>query len=123
MGVSDYLPEPIQLAEILKEAGYDAKALKIHQDNMSTIKLLARGKPASENTRHINIRYFFIKDRVDCGEVQIEYCPTDEIPADALTKPLVGDRFYKHRHWLLGCEGRYAGRGVLEYPAQHPVDN
>ena len=34
--------------------------------------------------RHINIRYFFIKDRHDKKELTIKYCPTDEIIGDFL---------------------------------------
>ena len=39
------------------------------------------------NSRHINIRYFFIKDRVDKGEVDIMYCPTGQMLADFLQSP------------------------------------
>ena len=45
------------------------------------------------NLRHINIRYFFAKDRVDKGEIDIWYCPTGKILADYFTKPLQGKMF------------------------------
>jgi len=39
---------------------------------------------------HMNIKYFFIKDRVDKGEITIKFCPTEEMVADHFTKPLQG---------------------------------
>ena len=68
---------------------------------MSTMALVEKGRSTSERTRHINIRYFFVKDRVDSGEVRIEYCPTEDMLADLLTKPLQGDLFTRLRNLLL----------------------
>ena len=39
---------------------------------------------ACQRFRQINTRYFFIKDRVDNGEVTIVYCPTDDMVADII---------------------------------------
>ena len=52
--------------------------------------------------RHINIRYFFIKDRIDKGEVTIVYCPTYEMVADFYTKPLQGIKFTRFRELIMG---------------------
>ncbi len=49
----------------------------------------------SKRTHHINIRYFFITDRVKNNELQIEYCPTEDMVADFLMKPLQDKLFYK----------------------------
>jgi hypothetical protein len=50
----------------------------------------------------VAIRYFFIKDRMDVGEVEIEYLPTEDMRADILTKPLQGDLFRLMRQRLMG---------------------
>jgi hypothetical protein len=76
-------------------------AATVYQDNMSTISLVKAGKPTSDRSRHIHVRYFFIKDRVDNGEIKIEHLPTDEMAADILTKPLVGAKFKKLKAKLL----------------------
>jgi hypothetical protein len=76
----------------------------VYQDNMSTIALAAKGRSTSDRTRHIHIRYFFVKDRVDSGEVRIEYKPTKLMLADLLTKPLQGDLFRAMRKELLNWE-------------------
>lgn len=51
---------------------------------------------------HINIRYFFVKDRIAKGEIKIEYCPTKLMVADILTKPVQGRLFLELRDLLLG---------------------
>ena len=48
----------------------------------------------SKRTKHINVRYFFIKDRIDNGEIQVKWCPTDEMTADFFSKPLQGQKFH-----------------------------
>ena len=68
--------------------GYHLGLAIVYQDNMSTISLIKRGNPASEKTRHINIRYLFIKDRVDSGELKIEYMSSNDMVTDILTKLL-----------------------------------
>jgi len=53
-------------------------------------------------SRHIDIRHFFVKDRVDKQEVDIEYCPTKLMVADYLTKPLQGKQFLLFRELIMG---------------------
>ncbi|VEU33958.1 unnamed protein product [Pseudo-nitzschia multistriata] len=75
----------------------------IYQDNESAIKLERNGQRSStKRTKHINIRYFFVTDRIKKGEVSVEYCPTDDIIADYFTKPLQGSKFKKFRNTIQG---------------------
>ena len=41
-----------------------------------------------ERSKHIEIKYYFIRDKVQEGEVKLKYIPTDEQTIDILTKPL-----------------------------------
>jgi hypothetical protein len=59
---------------------------------------------SSKRTRHINIRYFFVADRVASKEVKIEYCPTGEMVADYFTKPLQGTLFRKFRDFIMNVD-------------------
>ena len=43
---------------------------------------------SSKRTKHINVRYFFIEDRIEKGDLSIEHCPTKDMLADFFTKPL-----------------------------------
>ena len=57
--------------------------------------------PCTKRTKHINIRYFYITDKVKSGEITIKYCPTKEITADYFAKPLAGALFKKFRDVIL----------------------
>ena len=74
----------------------------LYEDNTSTIHLIRNGKSNSKMTRHINLRYFFIKHYLDTNEFEIVHCPTSEQIADILTKPLQGSQFLYLRDLLLG---------------------
>jgi hypothetical protein len=101
VAVSDMSSRVIAVSEFLKYQGHNVNPVVIEQDNQSTIRMIELGKPVSSFNKHINIRYFFIKDRVERGELSIEYVPTERIVADYLTKPLQGSRFRSLRALLL----------------------
>ena len=73
------------------------------QDNKSLILLERNGKASSgKRTRHINIRYFFITDQVNMKEISIEWCPTKDMVAGFMTKPLQGSHFKRLRDIITG---------------------
>ena len=45
----------------------------MYQDNMSTIQLIKNGRSNSEKTRHVDIRFFFMHDRINSGDVSLIY--------------------------------------------------
>jgi hypothetical protein len=67
--------------------------LKTHpitlQINNQSAILLAKNSMFHERTKHIAIRYHFIREKLEEGEICVEYVPTNEQVADVLTKPLV----------------------------------
>jgi hypothetical protein len=70
----------------------------LNQDKLSAILLEKNGKAYSgKRTKHINVRYFFIKDRIGSGEITVNHCPAAEMLADHFTKPLQGTMFRKFR--------------------------
>ena len=70
----------------------------LYQDNESTIKLLKNRKQSSgKQTRHIDIRYFWILDRLKKERIKVEYCPTKCMLADFFTKTLTGSLFNTFR--------------------------
>ena len=58
----------------------------------------------SKRKCHINIKYFFITDCLRREELDTEYCPTDEMDADFLSKPLQGRKFIKFRSKLMNIK-------------------
>ena len=103
VSLSDNISQVIWTRDFLMSQGYNIKAATVYQDNMSTMALVEKGRSTAEKTRHINIRYFFVKDRVEAGEIEIRYCPTEHMLADILTKPLQGQAFKEMRDTLLNC--------------------
>jgi hypothetical protein len=82
--------------------GYDCGPMTVYQDNMSTMALVERGRSAAERTRHIDIRYFWVKERVMNGEMIIRHLGAKEMYANLLTKPLQGGPFIAERDALTG---------------------
>jgi len=62
---------------------------------------------SSKRTKHIKARYFFVKDKIEEGEVEIRYCPTEKMWSDVLNKPKQGSPFRKDRAMLMGIPEEY----------------
>ena len=74
-----------------------------YQDNQSAILLEKNGcRSFGEKSRHINIRYFFIKDVLRREKITITHCPTEHMIADYFTKPLLGNLFTSLRNIVMG---------------------
>ena len=103
MGADDFMPTICWTRYFLLAQGYDIKDNILFQDNKSSILLEKNGKASSsKRTKHINIRCFFITDRVSQGEVSIAWCPTGDMIGDYATKPLQGALFRKFRDQIMG---------------------
>ena len=102
VAVSDSMPQVLWTGYFLRARGYEVNKSTIYQDNQSAMLLEKNGKASSgKRTRHINIRYFFVADRVKSGEVDVKYCPTGDMLGDFFTKPLQGAPFRKFRDLVM----------------------
>jgi len=103
VGVDDFMPAVCWTRYFMKAQGYAVQDNVVHQDNQSSILLEKNGKASSsKRTKHINIRYFFISDRVSTGEVTLKWCPTEDMIGDFATRPLQGVLFRKFRDQIMG---------------------
>jgi hypothetical protein len=103
VGASDYLPYAIWAKKFLKHQGYTIRENSFHQDNKSTIQFEKNGrKSCGPNSRHIDIRYFWIKNRLELDGFNVVYCSTERMLADFSTKPLQGALFRKLRAVVMG---------------------
>ena len=83
VGTVDVMPQMLWTLYFLEAQGYKIDNNILYQDNKSSILLETNGRGSSgKRTRHINVRYFFIADRVKSGEIQIEHCLTGIMIAD-----------------------------------------
>ncbi len=126
VGLSDTESQAIHLRNFVMEQGYDVGPAIIYQDNMSCMALMKRGGPASERSRHINIRHFWLSERVDGEEVIIQHLGTEKMFANVLTKPVQGAQFVLERRGLTNWDSQYSSktrgqlsriRGVLRFGA------
>jgi hypothetical protein len=101
IGLSDGLSHVLWTKNFLQSQGYDTGPAIVHQDNKSTITLAEKGRSTSNRTRHISIRYFFVKDRIESGDVKVVHTGTDKMTADFFSKPLQGHLFEVHRDQIM----------------------
>ena len=99
------------------------KASTILQDNTSTIQLAKNGKrSSSKRTRHVEIRYFYVSEEVEKGNIQILYCPTKDQWSDFWTKPLQGILFQTHRNTIMGITAEQLVEFQTKYNEQKRND-
>ena len=72
VGADDFMPPIYWTRYFLEAQGYCVDDNILYQDNKSSILLKTNGKASSgKRTKYINIRYFFITDRVKKGDVSV----------------------------------------------------
>ena len=101
VGLSDSANQVLWTRLFLIDQGYEDRSAITFQDNRFTIQLINNGRSNSERTRHIDIRYFFLHDRMKEQEITIIHKSTDDMLADMLTKPPQGEQFRAFRSQLL----------------------
>jgi hypothetical protein len=80
--------EAIYLKALLEELGlYKQNKFPLYTDNNGAL-LLANNPIFHERTKHIAVKYHYIRDLIDKGIIDLIYIPTKEQRADGLTKPL-----------------------------------
>ena len=71
------------------------------EDNQGCIKL-SDNPVFHKRTKHIGIKYHFIRERIESGEVSVDYVATGKQQADCLTKTLEGPKLIQARDEIMG---------------------
>ncbi|KAJ0388685.1 hypothetical protein P43SY_010840 [Pythium insidiosum] len=66
-------------------------AVVVLEDNQGAIAL-AKNPEFHKRTKHIDIRYHFVRESVETGNIELQYCSTQDMLADLLTKPIAATR-------------------------------
>lgn len=105
MALSEATQEAVWLKFFLREPGEMTtdESVKIYEDKQGS-SALAKNPEFHKRTKHIDIRYHFVRKKVEDGQVNLEYCPTQDMLADIMTKPIVAAQFNSLRT-KLGIEG------------------
>eukprot|EP00957_Ditylum_brightwellii_P163903 12478214-Ditylum_brightwellii.AAC.1 len=103
--VNDLMPQVLWTRYFMEAQGYKVSDNIVYKDNESIMHLQKnRKKSSSKPTRYINIRYFFVTDRIQSGDLTIEYCPTGMMLGDFYTKALQGKAFQTFRGLILNLK-------------------
>ncbi len=85
VALSDCARDVIWIRNMLLDLDVKVGTIPIYCDNQAAIKI-AETKAKSNRTRHVNIKYHYVKDLVSKGLVRLNYIATDHNLADFLTK-------------------------------------
>ena len=95
--------QAIWLRRILEELrSKQVEATTIFCDNNSAIKL-SKNPVLHGRSKHIDVKYYFLRDLSNDGTIKLIYCKSENQVADILTKPLKPAAFFKLRSMLGVC--------------------
>lgn len=87
----------IWMKQLLRELGYSSTAFDnvvTYCDNEAAVAI-AENNSTPKRTKHIDIRFHWIKEQVKANELTLHHCPTADQIADGLTKALESAKFKK----------------------------
>ena len=96
MALSDSSRHACWLRSFISELGYSLPPTPLCADNQGSI-FLASNPAHDRRTKHIDIRYHFIREKVEDGVIKIYHVPSGAQLADALTKSLNHTKFIEFR--------------------------
>lgn len=102
MALSTASQEAVWLNNLVYKLNFETNVIKpviIYEDNMSTISI-ANNNVISNRTKHVQIRFHYIKELINNNCINVEFCPSEEMIADVLTKALDRIKFVKFREKL-----------------------
>jgi hypothetical protein len=89
VAVDEMMAQILRTRLFMKAQGIKVTDNILYQYNRSAILLEKNGRvSSSKRTKHIEIRYYYVADRIAKGDLSVVWCPTDKMIADFLTKPL-----------------------------------
>lgn len=91
--------EAIPLTRVLTDLGVTIQKVEVLEDNQGTIALMYN-HVKNKRTKHIEVKYFWVRQQVEEERLFVTYCPTEDMLADMLTKPLGRIKFQSNRERL-----------------------
>jgi hypothetical protein len=112
--LSNVAREAAWLYALLTELGYagpDLRPLQVNGDNQGSL-YLAENPQYHQKTKHIDVQYHYVRQEVRSNHISLHYVPTDQMPADGLTKPLTKENHLRFLG-LLGLESKLESKKDL----------
>ena len=92
--------EALWLSRLVVDLGFTGDIPLLHCDSQSAIQL-AKNPVFHAKTKHVDVKYHFIREVIENKQIQLVKIHTDDNPADLLTKGLPAERF-AHCRCLMG---------------------
>jgi hypothetical protein len=95
MAATQCVKEAIWLQGLLGEMEYPGKDrdnVQLFGDNMGAMAL-AQNPEYHARSKHIDVQWHFVREKIQEEVVTLNYLPTDKMVADGLTKPLGKEKF------------------------------
>lgn len=97
------IQEVLWLRGLMEELGLHTQTgSTVFGDNQSTIAVSTNGVKG-ERTKHVDVKYHFVTETVERGEVKLRWVPTQQQQADIFTKALAAPVFLHLRRQLMTC--------------------
>ena len=108
MALCAAIQEAVYLRLLLSDLGYTQnEPTLIYQDNQGSIAM-AKNAIISRRTKHVDIKYHYVREMIEAGQIRLEYIPTDKMVADCLTKPVGKEVIKRTQSKLFGnCNKEY----------------
>lgn len=100
IAAADCVKEILYLKTLIEELTSEEIEVELNVDNVSAITLIKNGV-MNKRSKHIDVRYFYIHEKVNDGIIKICHCPTQQQLADCLTKPLNKEKFDTFKKCIL----------------------
>ena len=103
MSICAAVQEAIHLRQLMSDLGHvQDQPTIVYEDNQGCIALSAN-PVFHKRTKHIDIKYHFIRERIVSGDIEVIYVPTEHQLADLLTKALHKPKVNRLRTLIMGA--------------------
>ena len=86
--------------------------MALHEDNQAFIQI-ADNPISQRRTRHVDIRYHFVRDYIEDGTISVRYCPTADMLDDIITKAMYRPMFQGLRNKIIGDVLKFIDNNLL----------
>jgi len=101
IALSAAVQEGLYLTQLLRDIDEVCGPVVIFEDNQGAIAL-SKNPVNRQRSKHIDVRYHFIRTVQSTGKVVVKYCPTADMAADLMTKAATKFKLQKFRHYIFG---------------------
>lgn len=88
------MKELLYIQELIEDITDAKPKIDLLMDNQSAMHIMKYGT-LNKRSKHIDVRYKYISEKVRENNIKITYCPSNDQLADVLTKPLKNIKFKK----------------------------